>query len=147
LRTVTLQTRQPKVKDGYIGLHERWADEATERGVDWELVSTPATVAATASEDRFAVIAAAVSALETSRAHWSYSHLTAGLATAAGQALTPAELRSLADEAIRSERVVALSVPTSATRRRCGAGTARASTATRNVSGSRRSPSAPPKPS
>ena len=110
LRTVTLQTRQPKVKDGHIGLHERWTDEAGELGVSWELVSTPATVAATAGVDRGEVIGVAVSALEASRAHWSYSQLTAELANAAGQALTPAELRSLADEAIRSERVVALSV-------------------------------------
>lgn len=111
LRTVTLQTRQPKTADGHIGLHERWTAEAASTGADWATVSssTPSTEL-TVDLDADAVIGAALEHLDGSRAQWSYSHLCSAIAAHAPHALTADDLRDLADLAVSSGRVVDLTV-------------------------------------
>ena len=110
LRSVTLRTRAPKVKDGHVGLHERWADEAAMLGVDGSMVSTPAAMSMAGELDRRVVVAGALDELQASWAQWSYSHLTKTVALNSDRALTSDELRDLAGEALRSQRVVDLQI-------------------------------------
>ncbi|MEO6122330.1 MAG: MobF family relaxase [Ilumatobacteraceae bacterium] len=111
LRTVTLETRRDKIRDGHVGLHERWNAEAADLGVTWQTLATvPSAASATVELDRDLVVHAALDALEGSRARWTYSHLAAAIAKAADRALSGDELRVLVDQTLGSGRVVELSV-------------------------------------
>ncbi len=111
LRTVTLETRRDKIRDGHVGLHERWTTEAADLGVTWQtLTNTKSTDATTVELDRDLVVHTALDALEGSRARWTYSHLAAAVAKAADRALDGDELRALVDQALAAGRVVELSV-------------------------------------
>jgi hypothetical protein len=139
LRSVTLQTRAPKVKDGHVGLHERWADEAAELGVDWSAVSTPVAVTRADELDRSEVIEAALDELQSGRAQWSYSHLSKTIALYADRALDPISCASSPARPFGRSASSTCRLPTSGTWRCGGDVTARASTATRSASGIPRS--------
>ena len=111
LRSVTLETRRDKVHGGDTGLHERWATEAAELGIDRTSLAVAEPVERVAAElDRDVVAHAALDALESSKARWTYSHLAAALARAADRALPASELNALARCALSTGRVVLLSV-------------------------------------